>query len=99
MSRFRFSSRDESGSAVATDARRRQRILIVVVSACLMLLPGAPGEAQQTESTEKTPAPQGENTFVRSPDSVLNPTPQKLFELAYPELPQQKAKLPAFFRD
>jgi hypothetical protein len=86
---------------MVTDARRWQRILLAAASACLVLLPGAPGGAQQVESpSEPQAAEYGTGTFIRAPDSVSNPTPQTgLVELGYPELPEQRRRLPAFLAD
>jgi hypothetical protein len=84
---------------MTTVVQRLLMILLAVTSACLMLLPGAPGEAQQTQSSAPTQAAQTENTFIRAPDSVENPTRDHLLDLAFPELAKKKADLPAFFRD
>jgi outer membrane porin, OprD family len=84
---------------MTTVVQRLLTILLAVTSACLMLLPGAPGEAQQTQSSAPTQAAQTENTFIRAPDSVENPTRDHLLDLAFPELSKKKAELPAFFRD
>jgi hypothetical protein len=84
---------------MTTVVQRLLTILLAVTSACLMLLPGAPGEAQQTQSSAPTQAAQTENTFIRAPDSVENPTRDHLLDLAFPELAKKKAELPAFFRD
>ena len=64
---------------MATDVRRWPRMLLMAASACLVLLPAAPGGAQQAESTQQPEAAEsaeyGDN-FVRSPDSASNPVPQ-----------------------
>ena len=84
---------------MTTVVQRLLTILLAVTSACLMLLPGEPSEAQQTRSPVPTQAAQTENTFVRSPDNVESPTRDHLLDLAFPELAKKKAELPAFFRD
>jgi hypothetical protein len=86
---------------MVTDARRWQRILLAAASACLVLLPGAPGGAQQVESpSEPQAAEYGTSTFIRAPDGVSNPTPQTgLVELVDPKLPEQRRRLPAFLAD
>jgi hypothetical protein len=81
------------------DAHRWLKILLIVVSWCLMLLPGAPGEAQSTKSSGIPQAAETENTFVRSPDNVASPDRDHLLDLLFPDLAKRKADLPAFFRD
>ena len=84
---------------MTTVVQRLLTMLLAVTSACLVLLPGVPGEAQQMQPPAPTQAAQTENTFVRSPDNVESPTRDHLLDLAFPELAKKKAELPAFFRD
>ena len=73
------------------DAHRWLKILLIVVSWCLMLLPGAPGEAQSTKSSGIPQAAETENTFVRSPDNVASPDRDHLLDLLFPDLAKRKA--------
>jgi outer membrane porin, OprD family len=90
---------------MATDIQRWQRMLLVAASACLLLMPGAPAEAQLAEAAlreiQQPSASFGEaEEFVRSLDNIQSPTRQPSpLELLYPEVQEQKRQLPAFFRD
>ena len=75
---------------MTTVVQRRLTILLAVTSACLVLLPGTPGEAQQTQSPAPTQAAQTENTFVRSPDNVPSPDKDHLLDQLFPELRQEE---------
>ena len=84
-------------------------VLILAAAAGLVLLPGAPGSAEppaapdSAEQAEVISPPPGaieSDNFVRSPDSVANPVPETgLLERVYPQLTEQRRRLPAFFAD
>ncbi len=84
-------------------------VLVLAAAAGLVLLPGAPGSAElpaapdSAEQAELIAPPPGaieSDNFVRSPDSVANPVPETgLLERVYPQLTEQRRRLPAFFAD
>lgn len=84
-------------------------LLVLVAAAGLALLPAVPGSAEppaapdSAEQAELIAPPPGaieSDNFVRSPDSVANPVPETgLLERVYPQLTEQRRRLPAFFGD
>jgi hypothetical protein len=83
---------------MTTVVQRLLTILLAVTSACLVLLPGAPGEAQPPP--QSSAAPQAAYTeFVAAPDNVPSPDRAHLLDLLFPEAAKERAKLPPFFRD
>ena len=98
-------------TVMATDARRGQAILSRLWPrppgsySCpgrraAQSRPPRPGSAPQAELIAPPPGAIESDNFVRSPDSVSNPVPETgLLERVYPQLTEQRRRLPAFFGD